>query len=134
MAVQPGADFEGLGVGDERRGDDARAVGRPGVEALAERPLAAAVLQLPVAVRDVVADGVAEDVVQGAGFGDVGARAADYGDEFAFVVEAGAALGEGVDGDGVGGAGEGGYGFVLVMMLGCVWWEWRGGERGGAYE
>jgi hypothetical protein len=68
-------------------------------------------------VRDVVADGVAEDVVEGPGGGHVGAGLADDGDELAFVVEAGRVLlGDGVDGDGVEGPGEGGGGFVLGVF------------------
>ena len=64
-------------------------------------------------MRDVVADGVSEDVVEGFGFWDVGAWLSYHGHEFAFVVETCAFLCYGVDGDGVGGTGEGGYWFVL---------------------
>jgi hypothetical protein len=64
-------------------------------------------------VRDIVADRVAQHVVEGLGLGHVGAGLGDDGDELAFVVQAGVLLGEGVDGDGVGWAREGGGGFVL---------------------
>lgn len=64
-------------------------------------------------MRDVVADRVSEDVVEGVGLGDVAAHFADDGDELAFVVEPFAFLGQGVDRDRVGGAGERCDGLVL---------------------
>lgn len=66
-------------------------------------------LHLPVPARDVVAARVAGDVVQGGGFGDVFAGAADDDGEFAFVVAL--ALGQWGDGNGVPGVGDGCAGF-----------------------
>jgi hypothetical protein len=43
-------------------------------------------LELPVSVRDVVTNCVAEDVVQCLGLGDVGARLANDSDELALIV------------------------------------------------
>jgi len=68
-------------------------------------------------VRHVVADGVAEHVVERAGLGHVGAGLADDGDELALVVEARVLLGEGVDWDRVRRAGEGCGGFVLGFCV-----------------
>ena len=61
---------------------------------------------------DVVADSVAEDVVQGVSRGDVECFAADDDDEFAFVVDSGSLEGGGGDRYGIGRAGEGGVWFV----------------------
>lgn len=69
-------------------------------------------MQLQVAVGDVVADGVAEDVGERVALGDVAALCADDGDQFAFVVEAFAFLGEEGDRDRVEGPGGGGAGLV----------------------
>lgn len=63
---------------------------------------------MEVAGGDVVADGVAGDVGEGVGFGDVFGVAADDEGEFAFVVEL--RLGVFVDGDVVEGAGDGVWG------------------------
>ena len=63
-------------------------------------------------MRDVVADGEAEDVRHGGGGGDVEGGAGDDGDELAFVVDLGGRLRREGDGDGGCGAGEGGGGFV----------------------
>lgn len=112
LPVQLGPDTEGLRVLDEARADDSRAVGGPAVKALAERPLAAAVLDLPVAVGDVVADGVAHDVVEGVGLRHLGAALADDDDKLALVVQAGALLGDGGHGDGVAVGAQGGDGLV----------------------
>ena len=84
-------------------------------------------------MRHVVADRVAQHVVERRGLGHVEAGLADDGDELAFVVEARVLLGEGVDWDGVCGAGEGGGGFVLKG--GVRWGCCVGEEVGeGAYE
>lgn len=112
LPVEHRLDAQLLRVPQHRARHEAGPPGRPAVEALADGPLAAAPLELPVAVRDVVADGVAQDAVEGAGLGHVGAALADDGDELALVVEALAALGHAGDGDGVVGAGEGGGGLV----------------------
>lgn len=57
------------------------------VEPLAERPLPTAPGDLPLAVRDVIANGVSQDVVESVGLGDVPTRPADDGDELALKVE-----------------------------------------------
>ena len=71
------------------------------VEALAETPLrhhaGFVFVHLPVAAADVVAGGVARDVREGVGFGDVFGVGADDDGQLAFVVAFG--LAEGGDGD-----------------------------------
>lgn len=96
LAVEPGGDLEGVGVLDDAGRDDAGSVRRPAVECLAEAPLAAPALDLPVAVGDVVADGVAQDVVQGVRLGHVGALLPDHHYQLALPVEALAFLRDGV--------------------------------------
>lgn len=113
LAIQARADLQRLGVLDDLAAHNPRAVRRPAVEALAQGPLAAAALDLPVAVGDVVPDGVAQDVVQGLRLGDVGAGLADDGDELAFVVEAFRHLGLPMHGDGIRGARQRGDWLVL---------------------
>lgn len=61
---------------------------------------------------DVVADSIAEDVVQGVSYGDVQCFAADDDDKFAFVVEAGSLKSGRGDRYGIRRAGEGGDRFV----------------------
>ena len=61
---------------------------------------------------NIVADSIAEDVVQGVSQGDVECFAADDDDQFAFVVDAGNLEGGRVDRYGIGRAGEGGDWFV----------------------
>lgn len=63
-------------------------------------------------MRDIIPDGVSEDMGQRVGFGDVAPRRTDDGDEFAFIVEARRFLGHGGHGDGVVGPRGGGDGFV----------------------
>lgn len=89
---------------------NARPNRRKPIEALrvSKLPSARAGRELEVARRDVVADGVAEDVLGVVCSFDVFPRFADHDGEFAFVVELGLAVG--VDGDGGVGAGEGGRG------------------------
>jgi 2C-methyl-D-erythritol 2,4-cyclodiphosphate synthase len=55
--------------------------------------LAAAPLELPVSVGDVVAYCIAEDVLKGFGFGDVGTGFTDYSNKFTLVVNASSFLG-----------------------------------------
>lgn len=64
LTVDPGGDLEALRVLDELAAHKSRAVGSPAIEALTERPLSTAMFELPVAVGDVIADGVAQHVVQ----------------------------------------------------------------------
>ena len=86
LAVHAGGNAQGLGVLDDVAADDAGAEGPPAVVALAQRPLAAPALDLPVAVGDVVAHRVAQDVVQRLVLGHVGGRLADDDDQLALVV------------------------------------------------
>lgn len=127
LAVQLGGDAQRLRVLDQVGANDGRPKGRPAVVALAERPLAAAALELPVAVRDVVADGVAEHVVERLGLGHVTARLADHRHELALVVQR-AVLRDGVHGDRVCRTRERGDG--LVEQDG-VFRNWQVGLRGG---
>lgn len=101
LSVEPCPDTQALRVLNDIGADDSRPVRSPPVEALAQRPLAASVLDLPVAVGDVVAHGIAEDVVQGLILGHLLAALADHDDELALVIQALALLGNGRDGDGV---------------------------------
>lgn len=117
LAVQPSRDLQGLGVLDHVSRDDSRAVGAPAVESLAQRPLATPTLDLPVAVRDVVADGVPEDVIKGLGLWDIRTRLANDDDQFALVVQPGALLRQGVYGHGVLGSRKRCEWFVLQICL-----------------
>jgi hypothetical protein len=82
-----------LGIFDEFGAYDARAVRGPTVETFPEGPLAAAPLELPVSVGDVIAYCIAEDVLKGFGFGDVGTGFTDYSNKFTLVVNASSFLG-----------------------------------------
>ena len=87
LAVEDGLDFQGVGIGDFILGDEGRAERTEGVERLAAAPLAASKILLPIAGRDVVAAGVAEDVVEGVFLGGVLAGLADDDGELAFVID-----------------------------------------------
>src|SRR5690606_29539415 len=93
-----------------------------GVEALGLAPLAAAEIALPVAGGDVVRAGVAQDVVERFGAGDVFAALADDDGELAFVIDLGGGAREldGVAGilEGRGGLDEkdGAFGGVLAAF------------------
>ena len=83
FTVEIGAHREVLWVFDV--GDDPWAEGFVGWLGFCAQPLFVGVLI--GAVGNVVAAGVTEDVVQGVGFADAAAAAADDSDEFAFVVD-----------------------------------------------
>ena len=97
VTIQLCRDLQFLRIRNDVRCSDARAKRRPAVKALAQTPLPAAALHLPFAVGDVVADSIAEDVVQGFSHGDIECFAADDYDKLAFVVEAGSLEGWRVD-------------------------------------
>lgn len=86
LAIQFRIDLEVLRIPDNARSDDPRAVGSPAVKPLAEGPLAASALDLPFAVRDVVPDGVAQDVVECLILRHVRRSLAHDNDELALVV------------------------------------------------
>ncbi len=60
---------------------------REGVERFAQQPLAAGLSLLPVAGRDIVAAGVARDVIESLIDRDVAAAASDDGDQLGFVID-----------------------------------------------
>ena len=115
LAVEPSLDPEIVRVLQHFRADDAGSVRRPAVESLPQRPLAASALDLPFSVGDVVADGVAQHVVQRIGLGHVDGLLSDDDHEFAFVIEPSSLLGQGVYGDRVGWARERGRWLILVL-------------------
>ena len=84
FAVDGQPDVQVVRVGDFIQGDDARAHGREGVEALADGPLGGG--HLIIARADVVQDGVAEHVVAPVRRTDVAAALADDEGELGLVV------------------------------------------------
>jgi hypothetical protein len=106
-------DLQRLGILNHVPRDNTWTERRPAIKALSKSPLAAAALELPVPVRDVVTHGIAEDVVERLGLWHIGTWLANDGNELAFPVEALAFLSEWVDGYGVCWAGDGRYRFVL---------------------
>src|ERR1700676_1747385 len=82
--VEPHREF--LHVGNLVPGDQPRADRAERVVRFALGPLSAALL-LEIAFRDVIADAVAGDVVEGVGLGDVFGAGADDGGDFDFPVE-----------------------------------------------
>lgn len=106
LPVQLGRDLQGLRVLDEVASNNSRAIWAPAVEALTDGPLAAAALELPVAVRDVITHSVPEDVVQRLRLWDIGTPLSDDDDQFALVVQPGALLRKWMDWYGVMGPGE----------------------------
>jgi len=87
FTVEQSADSEGVGVGDYVAGDEDGAERAKRIEAFALAPLAATAVALPVAGGDVVCAGIAENVVEGIGAGDVFTALANDDGEFAFVVD-----------------------------------------------
>ena len=83
-----------VGVGDLVGGDQGRADRGEGVEGLAHHPLLARLVELPVACRDVVADGVAGDVLHRPIAGDVPPPLADDDHQLGLVIDLGAHLGQ----------------------------------------
>ena len=118
LAVEPSLDPEIVGVLQHFRADDAGSVRRPAVESLPERPLAASALNLPFSVGDVVADGVAQHVVQRIGLGHIDRLLSNDDHELAFVVEPSSLLSQGVYGDRVGRTRERGRRLILVLARG----------------
>lgn len=95
---------------DQLRRDNSGTDGSPAIEALAQSPLPASLLDLPVSLRDVVANGVAENVIQCLRFRDFTSFLADNDDEFTFVVEARIVFDrERMDRDRIGWAGDGSH-------------------------
>lgn len=99
LAVELCRNTQSLRVLDQRGTDDARTIGSPSIKAFAEGPLTSAPLELPLSVRNIIADRIAQDVVKRLGLGHIGAFLADDGYQLAFVVKAFALLGHGVDRD-----------------------------------
>ena len=87
VAVKDRADTEGIRIGDFVAGDEHGAERGKGVEGLAAAPLATAAVALPVTSGNIVGAGVAEDVGEGVGAGDVFATLANDDGEFALVVD-----------------------------------------------
>src|SRR5713226_505244 len=90
LAVDVEPHRQRLHVGDLVLGHEPGAERAEGVVRLALGPLAQA-LDLKIALGDVVADGVAGDVVERVGLGDVFGAAADDDGDFAFPIELGRA-------------------------------------------
>lgn len=67
-------------------GDDSWTKRCPAVESFPERPLTSTSMKLPFAVRNVIADAIAQDIVQGFRRRNVFRSAADCDYEFALVV------------------------------------------------
>src|SRR5215510_7431217 len=82
LAVEPNDDAEGVRV---EAGDDPWPHGLEGIRVLA--PPERAIAALPGALADVVAYGVAEDIVQRLGFRDALAWLADHHHQLAFVLD-----------------------------------------------
>lgn len=62
---------------------------------------------MPVAVGHIVADGVAQNIVQSLGLRHIGTLLADYSDKFAFIVKASAFLSDWMNRNRVRRAGQG---------------------------
>lgn len=106
LPVDFGPDFQILGILDDIARDDSWTKGRPAVKGLAERPLASSVLELPVSVRHIVANGVSQHIIEGVGLGHICASLANHHNKLTFVVQAGSLLRHRVDRNGVNRAGE----------------------------
>lgn len=78
LPVESRADLELLGVGDDSGRDESRAKGGPVVETFADAPLPPTARDLPLPLRNVVADGIAEHVVQRLRFRHVAALPPDH--------------------------------------------------------
>ena len=106
VAVELGPDVEALRILDRLLRHDSRAVRRPAIKALSERPLAAAVLDLPVAMGDIIADSIAKDIIKGFVFGHIRSGLANDDDQLALVIKGATGLSLRVDGDGLASSGE----------------------------
>lgn len=114
LAVDLGEDLKVLGVSNDLVGDDARTEGRPAIKALTQRPLATAMLNLPVTMRHIVTDGVAQYVVECLILRYVRGSLANNDDQLTLIVKSAASLGNRMHGDGVGRTGQRSHGFVLA--------------------
>lgn len=71
LSVDFGPDLEILGIFNNIARHNGRTKRRPAVKCLAERPLASSVLELPVSVRYIVANGVSKNIVERLSFGHI---------------------------------------------------------------
>ena len=87
LAIEHSLDAEFVRIGDDTSRDDSRTDRCPSIESLAHGPLATTEVELPLSVRDVVANSVAGYVVHSLFGGNIVGVFGDDHDELALVVD-----------------------------------------------